>query len=145
MPGCPCVWILSGRYLLNRATFCNQVTGSVYAIKIWLFLWFAISSEPLICLQPNLVWYYIIKRQSVLWQNGIAVFKEGHSAGSKCQWMLDRTISSEASNMLSPNLAWGYIIMSRSVVLQKKKERKIYIWFAIFKVKVTERDYIINR
>ena len=54
---------------------------------------------------------------------------QGHSEGSKFQWMFVQMMSSEPFNLLLPNLInWG-IIMS---------------WFAVFKVKVTVKVYIIK-
>ena len=47
-------------FIIYNAKF----TARVYIIKIWLF--FSISSKLLVCLQPNLVWWYSIISRSVL-------------------------------------------------------------------------------
>ena len=46
------------------AIFKVKVTGRAHMIRLWLFLF----SELLIPWQPNLVWWYIIRSQSVLWK-----------------------------------------------------------------------------
>ena len=89
-----------------------------------------IFSELLIPWQPNLVWWYIIRSQNVLWKTGLL-----HS-GSRSQWkvkifMFFQMISSKPPNILFPNLVLWCIIMSWSVT-QKD-------WLAIFKVRVTAR------
>ena len=61
---------------------------------------------------------------------------QGHSKGSKCQWMFVRTICSEPHNILLPNLVWLCSFISQSV-MQK-------YWFTVFNVRVTARAYIIR-
>ena len=61
---------------------------------------------------------------------------QGHSEGSKCQWMFVLMISSESLNLLPPNLLLWCIIMNQ-IVFQKD-------WFAVFKVKVTVKYNIIR-
>ena len=41
---------------------------------------------------------------------------QGHSQGSKCQWMFVWMISSESQNILWPNLVWWWSNMSQSVL-----------------------------
>ena len=55
-----------------------------------------IFSELLVLWQSNLVWWYIIISQSVLWKKLDNFFHgHGHSEGSKCQWISVQMISSE--------------------------------------------------
>ena len=61
---------------------------------------------------------------------------QDHSKISQCQWMFVQMISSESQNLLLPNLVWWCIIMSQ-IVFPKD-------WFAVYKVKVTVKDQIIN-
>ena len=44
---------------------------------------------------------------------------QGHSEGSKCQWMFVRMTSSQPQNNLLPNLVWWCSIMSQSIVRKK--------------------------
>ena len=97
-----------------------------------------ISFKVLVSLPPNMVLYYSIISQSVLWKNRITVFKVKVTANvqnfsvSNCVC----SVSPEPFNHFSQNLVWRYIIMRQCVMLQKN-------WFTIFNVKVTARAYII--
>ena len=123
-----------------------KVTARVYIIKIWLF--FALSSKLLVCLQPNLVWWYSIISQSVLWKHGITAFKVKVTVKIQnvSEWLFalyffhvsDRvhSVSLEPLKHLLPNLVRWCIIMSWCVMRKN--------WFTIFNVKVTARAYIIK-
>ena len=94
-----------------------------------------ISSELLTPQQPNLVWWYTIISQSVVWKNWVTVFKVKVTQKVKMSVFVQK-ISSKLPNILLPNLVLWSIIMSQSV-MQKD-------WFAIFKVKVTARAHMIQ-
>ena len=81
-----------------------------------------ILSELLIPWQPNLVWWYIIRSQSVLWKKWITAFRVKVTAKGQ-NLMFVQMVSSKPSNILFSNLALWFIIMSQSVM---KKD-----WFAI--------------
>ena len=70
------------------AVFKVKVTVKDHIIKVWLSN-SNISSELLILLQLNLIWWHIIVSWIVLWKDWIAVFwsGQGHKKGSKFQWM----------------------------------------------------------
>ena len=111
---CEC---LSRWYLRNRPTFCYQNCycgasswAGISCKKInWLFsrsrsqqglIWSnmtvsAISSELLILLPPNLVWWHIIMSWIVLPKIGLLCCGQGqgHRKSSKFQWLFIRTIS----------------------------------------------------
>ena len=125
---------LSGWHLLNHRTFCCQTwygyATRAYMIKIWLFytagsfatkLGLIVQHHKPECSVEK--WDYCIQGQ-------------GHSKGSKCQWMFVRMICSEPHNILLPNLVWLCSFISQSV-MQK-------YWFTVFNVKVTARAYIIK-
>ena len=98
---------------------------------------FTISSKLLVCLQQNLVCWYSIISQSVVWENGITAFKVKVTSKVKnVSECLSGQLSSEPQNDLSPNLVWLCSIMSHSI-MQKN-------WFTVFNVKVTVRAYIIK-
>ena len=62
-----------------------------------------LSFEVLNHLWPDLVWWYIIISQSVLWKKlDCWVQGQGHSKASKCQWLFVWTVSSELINLLLP-------------------------------------------
>ena len=128
---------MSRWYLLNHQTFCFQtwycdasLGVRVSCKKIYCYFQdpghckssydqnmtlSTIFSELLIPWQPNLVWWYIIRSQNVLWKTGLL-----HS-GSRSQWrvkmlMFVQMMSSKPPNILFPNLVLWYIIMSRCVI-----------------------------
>ena len=115
--------------------FNDKVTARAYMIKNMTLS--TILSELLVPWQPNLVWWYIILSQSVLWKKKriTAIQGQAHSEGSKCLCFVQMT-SAKPPNILFSNLVLWYIITSLSV-MQKD-------WFAIFKVKVTARAYMIK-
>ena len=113
-------------YLLNHSTFCNQTwyggvlimsrsvlpkkKSSVFKVKVTARAYISvctISSKLLIRLQPNLVWWYIIKYQSVMWKTkqklDYCVQGQGHRKMSKYHWMFVQARSSELLNLLLPN------------------------------------------
>ena len=95
----------------------------------------AIFSELLIPWQPNLVWWYIIRSQNVLWKTGLL-----HS-GSRSQrrvkmLMIVQMLSSKPPNILFPKLVLWCIILNRSVMQN--------IFYFIFKVNVTARALMIT-
>ena len=73
-----------------------------------------ISSTLLISWQQNLVWWYIIISQSVLWKKmDNCIQSQGHSEGSKCQ-CLSRWYLLNTPNILLPNSVLWCITMSQS-------------------------------
>ena len=97
---------------------------------------FTIFSELLIILQSNLVWWYIIISQSVLWKKKGLLHSGSRSWQRVKMLMFVQMISSKPPNILFPNFVLWSIIMSQSII-QKD-------WFAIFKVKVTARVHMIK-
>ena len=95
-----------------------------------------IFAELLIPWQPDLVWWYIIISQSVLWKkNGL--LHSGPRPQRRVKMLIFvQMISSKPPNILFPNLVLWCIIMSRSV-MQKD-------WFAVFKFRVTVRAHLIK-
>ena len=89
-----------------------------------------ISSELLILWQANLVWASCEKKIDY------HIRGQGHSKGSRCQWMFGQMIAFKPLNILLPYLVWWYIIMSWNVM---HKDR-----LAIFKVKITTRAHTIK-
>ena len=71
------------------AIFKVKVMVMAYIVRMRLS---TICSELLILLQPDLVWWYIIIRWNVLWEDRTAVF----SKGSKLHWMFVWMIFSES-------------------------------------------------
>ena len=64
-----------------------------------------VSSELLIPCQPNLVCWYIIISQSVLWKKkDYCIQSRGHSKSSKCQWMF---VIGCLVSMFHP-VSWGW-------------------------------------
>ena len=98
---------------------------------IWSKYDCTVSSELLILQQPNLIWWYTIISESVLWK------KLEFTTQRVKRSMFIHIISSKLPNILLPNLAFWCIIMNLSV-MQKD-------WFAIFKVKIKARaSYMIK-
>ena len=64
------------------------------------------------------------------------VHSQDHNKISQCHWVFVQMIASELLNLLLLNLVWWCITVSQ-IVFQKD-------WFAVFKVKVTVKDYIIK-
>ena len=79
-------------YLLNCSSICSQT-------------WFDSTSSKARMFFGKLDYY---------------VQGQGHSEGSKCQWMFVWMISSELQNTLVPNLGWWCSIMSQKTIQKKK-------------------------
>ena len=149
---------LSRRYYLNHRTFCYQIwygDAALWARVMQTFFCYcylqgqglslgsydqnmtlSTLSELLIPWQPNLVWWYIIRSQIVIWKTKlITAFRVKITAKGQ-NWMFVQMIFSKPSNILFSSLVLWFIIMSLSV-MQKD-------WFAIFKVKVTARAHMIR-
>ena len=149
---------LFGLYLMNHRTFCYQIwydDAASWARVTQTFFgcgylqghnhsigWYdqnmtvsTILSELLIPWQPNLVWWYIIWSQSVLWKKWITAFRVKVTVKGQ-NLMFVQMVSSKPSNILFSNLALWFIIMSQSVM----KKRLI----CYFKVKVTARAHMIK-
>ena len=96
-----------------------------------------IFSELLIPWQPNLIWWYIIVSQSVLWKKNLdyCIQGQGHSKGSKC-YSLSRWYPLNHQTFCFQT--W-YCNAPLWVRVSCKK-----IWFAIFKVKVTVGAHMIK-
>ena len=92
-----------------------------------------VSSELLILLLQNLVWWYIIISLSVSWRNWIAVFKVKVTA--KLQNVND-CLSRCLLNCQTLYYQTCYSYASLWARLSYKK-----CWFAVFKVKVTMKDH----
>ena len=152
---------LSGWCFLNHRTFCYQILDGGAAswarvMQTFFFFFFCcylqgqghsmgsydlnmtlsiILFELLMPWQPNLVSWYIIRSQSVLWKKMDYAFRVKITAKGQ-NLMFVQMISSKPSNSLFSNLVLWFITMSKSV-MQK------YL-FPIFKVKVTARDHTIK-
>ena len=78
-----------------------------------------------------------LQKPECLWEYfDCCIQSEGHSEGSKYQWIFVWLISSEPQNLLWPNLVWWCTMMSQNVM---QKDLCSY-----FRVKVTVRVYIIK-
>ena len=77
-----------------------------------------ISSELLTPQQPNLVWWYTIISQSVLWKNWVTVFKVKVTQKVKMSVFVQK-ISSKLPNILLPNLVLWCSTISQSVMREK--------------------------
>ena len=142
--------------LLNHRTFCHQTLycdaslwAGLHAKRLVCYfqgqghskgsndpnvIVSTISAELLIILLPNLVWWYIIISQNVLWRNGFVVFKVKVTTDFK---MLMNVCPHDIFWIAEPfttKLGMEMIIMSQ-IVFQKD-------WLAVFKVKVTMKDHI---
>ena len=128
---------LSGWYHLNRRTFCYETwygdAASLARVscgkKLVCYLQgqghskdscdqnmalSTISSKLFISWQLNLVWWYIITSQSVLWRKKrVTAFKVKVTVKGKMSVFV-QMISSKLPNILLPNLVLWFITVSRS-------------------------------
>ena len=147
-------WCLSRWYLLNHLSFWYQT--QYHDVSLWaglhakrLICYFqgqghskgsynqnmtvsTISAELLIFLLPNLVWWYIIIGQNIVWKMGLLCSRWRSQQISNVNENLSRWY---LLNRWIFWLVWLCIIMSQ-IVFQKD-------WFAVFKVNVTVKDHII--
>ena len=89
-----------------------------YIIKIWLFLLYLLSSAGRFATKLGLIIQHH-KPECPVQNLDYYIQGQGHSKGSKCQWMLVRMIFSESQNILLPNVVWWCGIMSQSIMCIK--------------------------
>ena len=85
----------------------------------------AISSQLLIPLEPNWVWWYIIISQSVLWKKkDYCTQGQGHSEGSKCQclsrWYLQNCLTFCYQTWYCDALSWARVSCKKIGLLFSK-------------------------
>ena len=93
---------------------------------------FAISSEPLILLHPNMV-VHLYKVEWLMTKLDCCFQSQSHSETSK-YWMFVLMIHSKLLDFLFSNLVWWCITMSWSVMWKN--------WFAVFEMKLTVKACI---
>ena len=95
-----------------------------------------IFSELSILWLPNMVWWYIILSQSVLWKKLDYCIQRSRSLWRVKMSMCVQIIFSKSPDIWFPDLVLLCMVMSRSVT-QKD-------WLAVFKVKVSARADMIK-
>ena len=117
------------------AIFKVKVTPRAHLSKIWLFpLYFLLYfwTADSLAARPRLMVHHY-KSMCVVNKKAYCTQGQGQSRGSKCWWF---QILFKPPNVLLPNLVWWCIIMSWSDVVKN--------WFAIFKVEITARAFMIK-
>ena len=83
---------------------CSSIHLSIsHPVLVSDFVW-TISPEPLYHFETNLVWWYIIIRQSVMQKNRFSIFSVEITARAYYQIVTISTISSELLVRLQPDL-----------------------------------------
>ena len=113
------------------AIFKVKVTVRTQMIKMWQFLLYLLNFWSI---SSFVVHYY--KPECLMEKFECCVHSQDHNKISQCHWVFVQMIASELLNLLLLNLVWWCITVSQ-IVFQKD-------WFAVFKVKVTVKDYIIK-
>ena len=135
LPNLVCLCSIMSQSVMQKnwfTVFNVKVTARAYLFKIWLFLLYLLNCWS-ICNQLGLiVQHHKLERPVEKWD--FCIQGQGHSKGSKCQWMFVRMIFSKSQIILLPNLVWYH----------EPEACGNYVVVAIFKVKVTARAFMIK-
>ena len=102
----------SCRHFLVVAIFKFKFMARAHMLKIWLS---AVVSDLVTPWQPNLVWWYIIISQSVLWKKKGLLLSGSRSQQRTKMLIFVQMISSKPPSILFPNLVLWWIIMQELI------------------------------